>query len=183
MPTYNLVAISGSLRKASYNSALIRTFKERAPEGVTIEILEIGNLALYDQDLETDFPQVVTNLKNKIKSADGVLIATPEYNRGIPGPLKNALDWTGRPYGDSAWNEKPVYVTGASGGNIGTALAQYSLKQVLGYLNARVPGQPEFYLGSAQKKFDTEGNLVDEDTLTFIDSALAAFTAYIDTFR
>jgi chromate reductase len=183
MPSYNLLALSGSLRKGSYNTALLRAFKERAPAGVTIEFLEIGNLPLFNQDNESNFPQGATDLKNKIRNADGIIIATPEYNRSIPGVLKNTLDWTSRPYGDSAWNEKPVFVVGAAGGGIAAALAQYHLKQILLYLNAHVPGQPEFYCGNASSKFDAAGNLTDEATQKHIDSAFTTFIAFIDKLR
>lgn len=183
MTTYNILAFSGSLRKDSYNTALVRAFKERAPEGVTIEIAEIGNLPLYDQDAEAEFPTLAMELKAKIEAADAILIATPEHNRSVPSALKNAIDWTSRPWGKNSWATKPVFVCGASIGAIGTALAQYHLKQVLNYLNVRVLGQPEFYLGMAQSKFDAAGKLTDEDTLAHIDSSFAAFTAFIDQLR
>jgi chromate reductase len=183
MPTYNLLAISGSLRKASYNSGLARAFKERAPEGVTIEIVNIEDIPLYHQDSEGEFPKVVADLKAKIRSADGIIISTPEYNRSIPGVLKNVIDWTSRPYGDSAWNEKPVCVVGVSVAPTGTAPAQFHLKQVLSYLNTHVPGQPEFYLGLAGSKFDEAGNLTDEDAKKHIDSSLSIFTKFIETLR
>lgn len=183
MPTYNILAISGSLRKDSFNTALVRAFKERAPEGVTIEIAEIGGIPLYDQDAEASFPQAALDLKAKISAADGILIATPEHNRSMSSALKNAIDWASRPWGDNSWNEKPVFVVGASIGHISAALAQYHLKQILTYLNMRVLGQPEFYLGTAQSKFDAEGNLTDEETQKHIDSSLAAFTAFIEKLR
>ena len=183
MPTHNLVAISGSLRKGSFNTMLLHAFKEHAPDGVNVEYLSIDHLPGYNQDMEEDFPADITALKNKIKAADGVIISTPEYNRTIPGPLKNAVDWLSRPYGDSAWNEKPVFIASASGGAIGGALAAMNLRQAFVFLNAYVPGQPEFYLGGATSKFDEYGKLTDEETVKRIGQAFTAFTAFIDRLR
>ena len=183
MANYNLVAVSGSLRKDSYNSALLRAFKERAPEGVTIEILDISKLVVYDQDMETNFPAEVQAFKDTIKAADGVILATPEYNRSMSSPMKNFIDWSSRPYGTSPWAGKPVYTVGASGGGIGTALAQADLRKSLHFLDALVIGQPEFYLGGAHEKFDANGVLTDEGTKKHIDSGLAALTALIDKVR
>lgn len=180
---HHLLAISGSLRKHSFNTALLRAFEEHAPEGVTVEFAEIGNLPLFNEDAENDFPEVVTELKNKILRADGILVATPEYNRGMPGVLKNAIDWTSRPYGQNAWVGKPVYVMGASSGPIAAALAQYNAKQVFTYLNAFVMGQPEFYCGVAGSKFDESGTLIDDATREHVVSGLQAFLAYIDRVR
>jgi chromate reductase len=176
-----LLLISGSARKGSYNTALLHAFKEALPEGSTAEIAEYGDIPLYNQDVEgSAYPESAKALKAKIRAADGVVIATPEYNRSIPGYLKNMIDWTSRPYGDSAWDGKPVYVTGASGGAIGTALAQYVLKQSLAYLNARVPGQPELYFNFAADKLK-DGVLVDEETKGYVKKAAETFVAFIGT--
>lgn len=181
--SYNLLAISGSLRKDSYNTSLLRAFAEYAPEGVTVTFGDIGQLPLFNQDDEAGFPEAATKLKEQILAADGILIATPEYNRGMPGVLKNALDWTSRPYGHNAWVGKPVYVMGASSGPIAAALAQYNVKQVLTYLNAFVMGQPEFYCGVAGSKFDESGALIDEGTREHVVSGMQAFLTYIDRVR
>ena len=183
MPNYNLVAISGSLRKGSFNTMLLHAFKEHAPEGIKVEYLDISGLPVYNQDDEENFPAHITELKDKIKVADGVIISTPEYNRTVPGPLKNAVDWMSRPYGDNAWNEKPVFIASASGGAIGGALAAMNLRQAFVFLNARVPGQPEFYLGGATSKFDEYGKLIDEETVKHIGNAFTEFTAYIDKLK
>ena len=183
MANYKLVAVSGSLRKDSYNTALLRAFKERAPESVTIDILDISKLVVYDQDMDANFPADVQALKDTIKAADGVILATPEYNRSMSSPMKNFIDWSSRPYGTAPWTKKPVLTVGASGGAIGTALAQTDLRKSLHFLNAFVLGQPEFYLGGAGQKFDENGVLTDEDTKKHIDAALAALTAIIDTLR
>ncbi len=151
---------------------LVRVIQELVPEGMTVEIAEIGNLPLYNQDLEASYPKEAQELKDKIRAADGVIIATPEYNRSVPGVLKNAIDWTSRPYGQSAWPGKVVAVVGASGGAIGTAVAQSHLKQILLHLDARVIGQPEFFLGGAVARFDKDGKLTDETTKEHIAKLL-----------
>lgn len=181
--SYNLLAISGSLREKSFNTALLRAFALHAPEGVTVEHADISQLALYNQDDEVTFPAAAHELKSKIRAADGIIIATPEYNRSIPGVLKNAIDWTSRPYGDSAWKGKPVYVIGASVGPISAALAQYHLKQIMLYLDAHVMGQPEFYVGGVGDKFEDDGTLIDEPTKEHVVSGIAAFIACIDRVR
>ena len=174
-----LLFISGSARKDSYNTALAHAFIEALPEGHTADIVEYGDVPHYNQDVEVSaYPESARAIKAKIRAADGIVIATPEYNRSIPGYLKNMIDWTSRPYGDNAWAGKPVYVTGASGGAIGTALAQYALKQVLLYLDARVMGQPEFYFNFAAEKLEG-GVLVDEDTKTYLAKAAEAFVAFV----
>lgn len=177
--TKTLYALSGSLRENSYNTSLLKAFIEHAPEGVTIELLDTSTVPLYNQDLEADFPEAVALLKEKISSADGIIIATPEYNRSVPGTLKNVIDWTSRPYGQNAWKGIPVYVVGASVGPIATALAQYDVKKIMLYLDARVLGQPEFYLGNATEKFSTEGVLTDVPTIDHVESSLEAFLAFI----
>jgi chromate reductase len=178
-----LLAISGSLRAGSYNTALARAFAAQAPTGTTIELVEpaeVGAFPLFNQDIEQSaFPANVTAMKDRIKAADGIIVVTPEYNRSIPGVLKNFIDWTSRPYGDSAWKGKHVLVAGATGGPIGTALAQYALKQVFEYLDARIVGQPEFYAGMATQKFDGSGTLIDDDTKKHIDAALAELISRI----
>lgn len=181
--TYSLLGISGSLRKDSLNTHLLKAFAARLPEGATMDTFDIGTLPLFNQDHEKNPVQAVTDFKAKIRAADGIVFATPEYNRSIPGPLKNAVDWASRPYGDNAWDGKPTFIIGATGGAIGTAVAQSALKIPLSYLNMHVLGQPEFYLGGADKKFDAEGNLTDDSTKEHIDKAIAAFTAFIDTLR
>lgn len=183
MNTYTLLAISGSLRKDSYNTALITAFKTLAPEGVDIELVEINELPHFNQDSEGNFPEVASALKAKIEAADGIIISTPEYNRSIPGVLKNVIDWTSRPWGKNSWAGKPVYAMSASVGPLSGALAQYELKKIMLYLDAHVLGQPEFFLGNATEKFDEAGVLVDENTKEHIVSATTRFTSFIDTVR
>lgn len=170
----NIVAISGSLRKDSFNTALVRAMQSLAPEGMQITIADIGGLPLYSQDAEAAFPASAQALKDAIGGADGVIIATPEYNRSIPGVLKNAIDWASRPWGKNSFAGKPVITAGVSVGKIGTAVAQSHLRQIMNYLDARVIGQPEIYLGPVQGIFDAEGNVVDESTKELLVKALEA---------
>lgn len=169
----NILAISGSVRKDSYNTALLRALQPLAPEGMQIAIADIGSLPLFNQDVEaSEFPAVAQALKESIEKADGIIIATPEYNRSIPGVLKNAIDWASRPWGQNSFAGKPVLVMGVSVGKIGTAVAQSHLKQVMVYLDAKVIGQPELYLGPASELFDAEGNLTDESAKDLLKKAL-----------
>lgn len=168
----NIIAISGSLRKDSFNTSLLQALPALAPEGMQIEVVEIGNLPLYNQDDEAAFPAAAQALKDKIEAADGVIISTPEYNRSIPGVLKNAIDWASRPWGQNSFAGKPVLTMGMSVGKIGTAVAQSHLRQILTYLDMQVIGQPEVYLGPVQELFDGEGNLTDSATKELLTKAL-----------
>lgn len=173
----NVIGISGSLRKDSFNTKLVRAMQELAPAGMHITIADIAGFPLFSEDIEKDFPPVVRKLKDAIAAADGVVIATPEYNRSIPGPLKNAVDWLTRPYGDNSFAGKPMLVAGVSVGKIGTAIAQSHLKHTLVYLDAKVVGQPELYLGPASELFDAAGALTHEPTKALVAKALAALAA------
>ena len=128
MKNIHIIGIVGSLRKKSINLSLMKGFAAQIPEGSTLEIADISDIPLFNQDMEADFPAVVTALKEKIRKADAVIVITPEYNRSIPGVLKNVIDWTSRPYGDGAWVGKPMLVAGATEGALGTAVAQSHLK-------------------------------------------------------
>jgi NAD(P)H-dependent FMN reductase len=183
MATYNIVAVSGSLRKGSYNSALLRALKERAPEDTTIEILDISGLAVYDQDVDANFPAEVQAMKAKIAAADGIILATPEYNRSMSSAMKNFIDWSSRPYGTGPWGGKLVAVIGASMAHTGAMMAQSELKLSLLFLGASVIGQPEFYLGAAHEKISAEGVLTDEDTKTHLDAVLTTLKTHIDKAR
>lgn len=166
------IAISGSLRNGSFNTNLLQAAIELAPEGVEIKMMEIGSLPMYNQDLEAAFPQEAQMLKDAIEGADGVIFATPEYNRSIPSVLKNAIDWASRPWGQNSFAKKPVLILGASVGPIGTAVAQNHLKTIMNYLDTHVVGQPEFYMGTAQDKFDATGKLTDESSREQLKKAL-----------
>jgi chromate reductase len=163
-----ILGIAGSLRRESYNRAILRAATELVPEGATIETFELDGIPGFNQDDEQNPPAKVTDLKRRIREADAVLFVTPEYNYSIPGVLKNAIDWASRPYGDSAWNGKPAAIMGASVGAIGTARAQYHLRQMMVFLNMFPINQPEVMIGNAAGRFDAEGNLSDDATKEFI---------------
>lgn len=171
----NILLISGSLRAASVNTALLQAFASQAPADVTAVWADI-QLPLFSEELEADFPTAVMTLREQILAADAIIIATPEYNRGMSGALKNAIDWASRPYGQNAWAGKRILVAAASPGGIGGALAVYQVKQSLLHLNAHVIGQPEFMVGGAFEKF-ADGVLTDEKTKAFIDSAWSVIMA------
>ncbi|MDE3181558.1 MAG: NAD(P)H-dependent oxidoreductase [Acidobacteriota bacterium] len=175
----HILGIAGSLRKASYNRAALLAAQELAPEGMRIETFELDAIPPYNQDLEKTPPEAVSSLKAKIRQADGILLVTPEYNYSIPGVLKNAIDWASRPYGDNAWDGKPVAVMGASVGNIGTARAQYHLRQVFVFVNMLPINKPEVMIGNAAERFDEAGNLKDEATRKRIKDLLEALAAWI----
>src|SRR3954464_1577843 len=162
----NILVIYGSLNSDSINKALAKTIVSLAPEGMQTELLGIEDFPLFSKDLEKEgTPQIVTDYKAKILAAHGVIIATPEYNRSIPGALKNALDWISR--GEHPWSGKPVGVVGASDGVRGASFAQYDLKRILPYWDAHVLGQPEMYIPEADKKI-TNGLISDEKIKGYI---------------
>jgi chromate reductase len=157
-----ILGFAGSLRRGSYNRALLRTAGQLVPKNARLEIFDLEGIPPFNQDLETQLPQKVKEFKTKIRSADAILIATPEYNYSIPGVLKNAIDWASRPYPDNAFDGKPVALMGASIGTLGTARAQYHLRQSFVFLNMYPVNQPEVFVAHAQEKFDEKGALKDE---------------------
>jgi chromate reductase len=170
----HIVGIAGSLRRGSYNKAALLAAIELAPSGVDIELLELRDIPSYNQDREKDPPESVAELKTAIRAADAVLFATPEYNYSIPGVLKNAIDWASRPYGQSAWDDKPAAIMGASISAFGTARAQHHLRQILSYLNMYTINKPEVLIANAFDKFDEAGRLTDEATREQIKELLTA---------
>jgi chromate reductase len=172
--TLTILGIAGSLRKDSYNRAALRAAQKLVPEAMRIDIFDLRGIPLYDGDQESPPPERVVQLKAAIRAADGILIVTPEYNYSIPGVLKNAIDWASRPYGDSAWEGKPVAIMGASPGTLGTARAQYHLRQVFVFLNMFPLNRPEVMISSADERFDDQGNLTDEGTRERIKKLLSA---------
>lgn len=173
-----ILGIAGSLRKKSFNRAALRAAQEVAPEDARIEIFELDGIPPFDQDDEGHPPEKVVKFKERIRAADAILIVTPEYNYSVPGVLKNAIDWASRPYGDNAWDGKPVAVMGASIGSLGTARAQYHLRQSFVFLNMYPMNQPEVMIGNAASRFDEQGNLTDQDTRDRIRKLLEALVKW-----
>jgi chromate reductase len=172
-----LLGIAGSLRERSYNRALLRAAAELAPPGVAFEDYDLRGLPIYDADLEAaGDPEPVAELKEAIRRADGLVIATPEYNRGLPGGLKNAIDWASRPALASPLAGKPVAIMGASTGRSGTARAQQQLRDALGFPRAIVIEEPEVLVPEAYLHFDEHCELVDEETREQIAELLAELT-------
>lgn len=174
----NILGISGSLRSGSYNSAALRAAIELAPVDVSITTAGIGHLPLYDDDVRTaGMPAAVEQLRSRIAAADAVLIVTPEYNYSVPGVLKNAIDWISKTQ-PQPFNGKPVAIMGASQGTLGTARAQYHLRQILVSQNALVLSRPEVMIASAQTRFDAAGVLTDAATREHIAKLVAALAAW-----
>ncbi|MFL4972967.1 MAG: NADPH-dependent FMN reductase [Microvirga sp.] len=170
----NVIGISGSLRKGSFNTAALRAAQGLAPEGMTIEVAQIGDLPLYNDDVRAaGFPPPAERLRAQLAAADAILLVTPEYNYSISGVLKNAIDWASRPP-SQPFEAKPVAIMGASPGLFGSARAQYHLRQMLIFLNAMPLNRPEVMIGQAQNKFDADGNLTDEPTREFVRKLLVA---------
>ena len=175
---FTILGIAGSLRKQSFNRALLRAAQQLVPEGAELKIFDIGGIPLFNQDEERNPPAIVTEFKAAIRAADAILIVTPEYNYSVPGVLKNAIDAASRPYGDSAWAGKPVALMGATVGQSGTARAQYHLRQSFVFLDMHPLNQPELMISNAQDKFDGQGNLIDEKAKELIKSLLARLIAW-----
>jgi chromate reductase len=169
----HILGIAGSLRRQSFNRSVLRAAADLLPEGTTLEIFELDGIPAFNQDEEQNPHAKITEFKQKIRQADAILFVTPEYNYSIPGVLKNAIDWASRPYGDNAWNEKPAAIMGASVGTIGTARAQYHLRQIFVFLNIFPVNQPEVMIGNAAERFDKEGNLTDEMVRNLMSQLLA----------
>ena len=160
----NILGFAGGLRRDSFNKAILRAALELVPSEARIEIFDLAGIPPFNQDLEKEPPEKVKEFKTKIRSADAILIATPEYNYSIPGVLKNAIDCASRPYGDNAFEGKPVAVMGASIGMTGTARAQYHLRQCFVFLNMYPLNQPEVMVPFAHEKIDKEGKVIDQMT-------------------
>jgi chromate reductase len=160
--TIKILGIAGSLRSQSYNRLLLKAAQELMPASAQLEIMDLDDIPIFNQDKERAPPKIVERLKDKIRQADGILFASPEYNYSIPGVLKNAIDWASRPMGSSAWASKPAALMGASPGLLGTARAQYHLRQILVALDMPAVNQPEVIVGLAHERFDASGRLADE---------------------
>jgi chromate reductase, NAD(P)H dehydrogenase (quinone) len=176
--TVRVLGISGSLRRGSFNTAALRAARELVPHGITIETFDLAPIPLYNEDVrQQGYPPPVTELRQRIKEADGLLIVTPEFNYSIPGVLKNAIDWASRPP-EQPFDEKPIALMGASPGAFGSARAQYHLRQCFVFLNGYVLNRPEVMITQAATKFDADGKLTDQPTQDFITALLAAFKAW-----
>jgi chromate reductase, NAD(P)H dehydrogenase (quinone) len=173
-----ILGLAGSLRRASYNRGALRAAQKLVPENASIEIFELDDIPPFNQDLENSLPSAVADLKEKVRSANAILFVTPEYNYSVPGVLKNAVDWASRPYGDNAWDGKPVAIMGASVGTTGTARAQYHLRQMFVFLNMYALNRPEVMISNAAEKFGQEGNLVDEVTKEKIRELVKALMSW-----
>jgi len=170
----NVVGIPGSLRDDSYNRALLEAARH-VNEDVEVRIVDIDDIPLFDADLEAGGdPAAVVHFKRAIYEADAVLIATPEYQHGVPGPLKNALDWASRPPGEGPLTGKPTAIMGATTGNFGTARAQEQLRQTLIYNDCPMVKSPEVLVSEAQDKVNDQGEFVDEPTLKFVGELVEA---------
>jgi len=180
----NVCVLVGSLRKASLNGVLANALMSLAPSSMKLEVVEIGHLPLFNQDLETDStPAQWTAFRQRVKAADAVLFVTPEYNRSMPAALKNALDVGSRPYGSSVWDRKPGAIVSCSPSAIGAFGANHHLRQSLVFLNVPILQQPEAYVGHADKLFDERGKLVNAGTRKFLQEFLQAFANWAERTR
>ena len=175
-----VAVIVGSLRKDSLNRRVAEALIAEAPTGLTFKFVEIGGLPFFNQDLEAAPPAQWTRFRDEVQSADAVLFVTPEYNRSVPGVLKNAIDVGSRPYGQSVFNAKPAAVISASMGGIGGFGANHHLRQSLMFLNMPTLQQPEAYIGAAHTLFDAEGKLTNEGTKKFLATFAQAFATWIE---
>jgi chromate reductase len=178
-----ILGIAGSLRQGSYNRSTLRAAIELAPDDAVIEEFDIGGLPGFNQDEEQNPPEKVIELKRRIRESDAILFVTPEYNYSVPGVLKNAIDWASRPYGDSAWAGKPAAVMGASIGMIGTARAQYHLRQMFVFLNMFPINQPEVMIANCMDSFDDQGNLTNQLSRDLIAALLVELVKWTRRIR
>lgn len=174
----NILGFAGSLRKNSFNKSILRAAVELCPENAKIEVFDLEGIPPFNQDLENKPPEKIRNFKEKIKAANAILIATPEYNYSIPGVLKNAIDWASRPYSDNAFEDKPVAVMSASTGMLGGSRAQYHLRQAFVFLSMYPINYPEVIVSFAQEKIDKDGKLTDEKTRGKIRELLESLIAW-----
>lgn len=180
MATYRVGYIVGSLSSTSINRVLSRALIAVAPADLEFVEIPIGGLPLYSLDLEQDFPPAVQEMKDAIAAVHALLFVTPEYNRSIPGALKNALDWASRPYGQNSFDHLPAAMIGASTGNLGTALAQQSLRGVLSFCNARQMTSPEAYIKFDPAVFQPDGTVTKDSTRAFLTRFMAEFRDHVE---
>jgi chromate reductase len=168
----NILGFAGSLRQRSYNRALLRAAVELVPNSARLEVFELDAIPPFNGDLESSPPEAVKEFRRKVKAADAILVVTPEYNYSVPGVLKNAIDWASRPYGDNAFEGKPVAMMSASTGMLGGARAQYHLRQSFVFLDMYPVNKPEVFVTFARRKFDDNGKLTEEQTKELIGRLL-----------
>jgi chromate reductase len=179
--TRDIAVIVGSLREGAFSRMTAVALAKLAPEGLALGIVEIGDLPLYNQDLDPKAPPAPwTAFRERVRAADGVLFVTPEYNRSVPGVLKNAIDVGSRPYGRSAWTKKPAAVVSVTPGALGAFGANHHLRQSAVFLDMPMMPQPEAYLGNAGAMFDADGKLADEKTEVFLRDFMAAFADWVE---
>jgi chromate reductase, NAD(P)H dehydrogenase (quinone) len=179
----NILGFAGSLRKGSYNRALLRAAAELTPEDAGLEIFDLEGIPPFNQDLEVSVPEKVKEFKSKIKAAEAILIVTPEHNYSVPGVLKNAIDWASRPYGDNSFDGKPAAIMSASTGMLGGARAQYHLRQTLVFLNMHPVNKPEVFITFAAQKFNEQGTLTDEKAKEVISTLLKTLVTWSKKLR
>ena len=178
-----ILGMAGSLRKASYNRGALRAAQQLCPEGAKLEVFELDGIPPFNQDEERNAPQKVVELKQRIRAADAILLVTPEYNYGMPGVLKNAIDWASRPHGDNAWNGKPVAIMSAAMSMGGGIRAQYQLRQCFVFLNMDAVVQPEVAINNAGERFDEQANLKDETSKKLIRQLLENLVRKVQAHR
>ncbi|MEJ7588033.1 MAG: NAD(P)H-dependent oxidoreductase [Ferruginibacter sp.] len=181
MKKLKIAVIVGSLRKESYNLKTAKALMALLPESLSFQILNIADLPMFNEDLEATPPNEWVVFREQILAADGLLFLTPEYNRSVPGVLKNALDVGSRPYGKNSWDGKPGAVISVSIGNISGFGANHHLRQSLVFVNVPTMAQPEAYIGGAPALFDESGNLTNESTKKFLGTFIAAFQKWVET--
>lgn len=180
MKKYNVTVLVGSLRKDSHNLKLAKAIGQLAHDKLDLHISTIADVPLYNQDLDNALPTPVVRLKSEIEKADAILFVTPEYNRSVPGVLKNAIDWASRPYGKNSFSKKPAALCGASVGAIGSACAQNALKPILVYLDMPLMGQPEVYIQFKENSIDPDGKINDTGLQKFLQGFVDQFVAWIE---
>lgn len=182
MEERKIAVIVGSLRKESFNRKMANNLIELAPENLKLEILEISQLSMYNQDLDENPPEIWQEFRKQIKEFDGVIFVTPEYNRSVPGVLKNAIDIGSRPYGSSVWDGKPAGVISVSPSSLSAFGANHHLRQSLVFLNMPVMQQPEAYIGHASDLFDDKGLIAKDSTRQFVTKFLEAYEKWVENF-
>ncbi len=181
MKKYKIAVIVGSLRKESFNLKTAKALVAMAPDSLSLEILNIANLPMFNEDLEATPPNEWVEFRKQIVAADGFLFLTPEYNRSVPGVLKNAIDVGSRPYGQNSWSGKPAAIVSVSISNISGFGANHHLRQSLVFVNVLTMAQPEAYIGGATALFDDNGNLTNDSTHEFLKSFMGAFEKWVNT--